>query len=400
MNKLTPRQVLFASPSAHSLPKGGPNFKAGAGDDDSSEPRVTREPYTKALSNDVFHARVETAPGERVEMNSASWDLHFSFPECGRALGFRSKTCRWPRRLLSTLVLAAVFISAVCLISCASADAVATFAGDAAKSLNQGSAVFNDFPASVVRRDCAANVESRGFDIKPADEACVMTSLEQANLTSAKKDRDDILAVQRVLIDYFNALQQLAAFGKATDSSGKSKSDASSGSSSANNLKTSGKLTSSDEVKAITGLGALVVKAFSAGYRDRQLSRDLKDADDAIGKITDALTHIVKDDYEYDPARPELASLLNQEAHRMSEQYKDADGSPMLLRVSWTDRSTKLLARSGSAESYVEALNKIKGGHHKMATQPTQFKARSLAAGLQPDISGLESLIPQISKAF
>jgi hypothetical protein len=305
-----------------------------------------------------------------------------------------------PRRSVYAVLLAVTVISAVSLIACASADAVAKFAGDAAKSLDQGTVVFDDFPASVVRRDCDANVESRDFDFKPADQACVIDNVEQANLTSAKKDRDDILAVQKVLIDYFNALQQLAAFGKATDSSGKSKNDASSGSTSASNLKASGKLTSSDEVKAVTDLGTFMVKVFSVGYRNRQLSRDLKDADDAVGKVTDALAHIVKDDYEYDSKRPTQASLLNLEAYRMTEQYKDAKESPMLLRVSWTDRSGKLLARNSSASSYVEALEKIKSGHNKLATQPTQLKAQSVAADLQPYISSLESLIPQILKVF
>jgi hypothetical protein len=304
------------------------------------------------------------------------------------------------RRIPETVFLTAVVALAACLISCVSADVVAKFAGDASKSLSQGTSVFDDLPASVVRRACDANVEKRDFDFKSADEACIINPEEQANLSSAKKDRDDIVAVQKVLIDYFDAIQQLAAFGKATDSSGKSKDDASAGSTSANNLKTSGKLTSNDEVKAVTSLGQIMVKAFSTGYRNRELSRDLKDADDAVAAITGALTHIVKEDYMFDPKRAVLPSLLNLEAHAMREQYKDADGSPVLLRVSWTDRSSKLLARSSSASSYVEALEKIRSGHKKLESQKSQLKAQSLAADLQPYISSLESLIPQIQKVF
>jgi hypothetical protein len=315
-------------------------------------------------------------------------------------------TANWSRRLVNALLLAAVVISTFCLNSCVSADAVAKFASDAAKSLNQGTAVINDFPESVVRRDCDQNVEKRAFNFTLPEEACVVNSIEQANLAQAKKDRDDVIAVQKVLIDYFNALQQLAAFGKASDSTGKSKDDKSAADSSANKLKTSGKLTSSDEVKAVTTLGDIMVKAFSAGYRNRELSRDLKAADDAVGNVVDALTHIVKDDYMYNPnykfdlEHSQSAPLLNFEAHRMTEEYMGADASPILLKISWTDRSQELLARNSSANSYVEALAKIKGGHHTLATEPTHLKAQSLVASLQPYISGLESLIPQIQKVF
>jgi hypothetical protein len=308
-------------------------------------------------------------------------------------------TARRPKNLPRALCLTAFVSLTACLISCVSADVVAKFASNASKSLSQGTAIFADFPASVVRRDCFSHVLNLDFDFKPADEACVIGSLEQDNLSSAKKDRDDVLAVQKVLIDYFDAIQQLAAFGKTKDSSGKSKDDASSGSTSANNLKSKGKLTPND-VKAVTGLAQIVVKAFSAGYKNRELSRDLTDADDAVATITAALTHIVKDDYMYDSKDPDAGSLLNLEAGAMHRQYKDADGSPMLLRVSWTALSGKLLARNSSANSYLEALDEIKSGHHRLAKQPIQLNGQSLAADLEPYISSLESLIPQIQKVF
>jgi hypothetical protein len=84
----------------------------------------------------------------------------------------------------------------------------------------------------------------------------------------------------------------------------------------------------------------------------------------------------------------------------LKEQYKGADGSPTLLRISWTDRSSKLLARNSSASSYVEALGKIRSGHKQLESQKSQLNAQSLAADLQPYISSLESLIPQIQKVF
>jgi hypothetical protein len=298
------------------------------------------------------------------------------------------------------LLVALPVILAVCLISCASSDAVATFAGAAAKSLDQGTAIFDDMPASVLRRDCDANIEKREFDFKPAAEACITDAAERNNLGDAKKERDDLVAVQKVLIDYFAAMQQLAAFGKTTDSGGKSQSSATQAGSAATHLKTTNKLTSSDEVSAVTTLAEIVARVFTAGYRNGQLSRDIAAAEKVVPVVTAALTHIVRTDYMFDPDDPSAHSLLDLEANRMREQYRDAEGGRLLLRISWTDRVGKLLARNSSAQSYVEALEKIQNGHHQLATQPTQLKAPGLASALQPYISDLQSLITKIQKVF
>jgi len=314
------------------------------------------------------------------------------------------------RYLRHSLLLAPLVILAAGIISCVSSDAVATFASNAVTALDQGTAIFDDMPASVLRRDCYANIENREFNFKPTTEACVSNPAEQENLDNAKKERDDLVAVQKVLIDYFTAIQQLAAFGKTTDSGGKSKGDSAQAGSAATNLTNTNKVSSSkgfspDEGKAATSLAGIMVRAFSAGYRNRQLSQDIGEAEKAVPIVTAALTRVVKTDYMFDPnfeseQNPNPASLLDLEAHRMQSQFKDADGGRLLLRMSWTDYVEKLLARNSSAQKYVEALEKIQSGHQQLAKQPTQLKAQGLATALEPYISDLQSLIPSIQKVL
>jgi hypothetical protein len=67
----------------------------------------------------------------------------------------------------------------------------------AAKSLDQGTAVFDDMPASVQRRDCDANIETREFDFKPVAEACITDAAERINLDIAGKERDSLIEVWR-----------------------------------------------------------------------------------------------------------------------------------------------------------------------------------------------------------
>jgi hypothetical protein len=304
--------------------------------------------------------------------------------------------------LPNELLVALAVLLTSCLVACAPADAVATFASTTQKSLENGTAVFDDMPASILRRDCYANIEDRPLDFEPVSEACVKDADEQKNLADAQNDRDSLIAIQQILIDYFTGIQQLAEFGKSSDNGNKVNNDSSKASSAASKLKSSGKATSitADEATLITGLAKVTDRLLTAGYRSRQLSNELADADKAIAAVVGALTRVVQIDYMFDPGNSAKASLLNLEAHRMQEVYRDAHGDSLLLKISWTDHVTKLMSRNSSAQSYIQALEKIQGGHHQLATQPTHLHAQGLANAIQPYISSLNSLIPKIQKVF
>lgn len=297
------------------------------------------------------------------------------------------------RHLRNTVLLALVVVLTISLSSCFSSDAIATFSGDATKSMELGTEVFDDLPGSVLRRDCAANVEDREFDFKPESEACIKDAQEQSQLTEAKKEREDLAAVQKVLIDYFTAIQQLATFGK-TDGADKKK-DSTEASSSAKNLKTASK--AGDTVAAVESLSNIVVRAFSAGYRNRELEKDVKAADASVKIVTTALAEIIQTDYEFYPDDPK-GTLLDKEAHRMQDRFKNADTNKLLLRLSWTDRVQKLLDRNNAAQNYVEALEKIREGHHQLAASSGNLKSPQLTTTIQPYISDLQTLITKLQK--
>jgi hypothetical protein len=308
----------------------------------------------------------------------------------------------FPKGLRNDLLVASSVLLTSYLVACAPADAVATFASNAQKSLENGTAVFDDVPASILRRNCYANVEDRQLDFKPVSEACVKNADEQKNLADAKSDRDSLVAIQQVLIDYFAGIQQLAEFGKSSDNGNKAKNDSTSASSAASKLKNNGGATSitTDEADVITGLATLMERLLTTGYRSRQLSKDVVDADKDIPAVVSALKRVVQDDYMFDPDHSEKASLLNVEANRMQKAYDHAHGDQLLLKISWTDHVTKLLARNSSAQSYIDALDKIQGGQHELASQPTHLRAQGVATALQPYISSLGSVIPKIQKVF
>jgi hypothetical protein len=304
-------------------------------------------------------------------------------------------------------LLVSLLLLAVCLVSCNSSDAVATFARDSAQLLDRGTAVFDDMPATVLRRDCAANLENRQFDFKPDAQACITDAAERDNFEVASRERDALVAMQKVLIDYFTALQQLAAFGKANENLDKVKGDASKAGTAAAHLASTHRLSSSDQTAAVTGLAGIVVRAFSAGYTSRQLSRDIAAAGKALPTVTAALIHVVQTDYIFDPDATAPHSLLDLEANRMRREYQNADsgradtpGTRLLLRISWSDRTAQLMARNTTARSYVEALEKIQSGHEQLVARSARLKTPELAAALEPYISSLESLIAKIQKTI
>ena len=310
------------------------------------------------------------------------------------------------KRARRAVLIALFMVLAAFLVSCVSSDEVAAFASNAAKALDQGTAIWDDIPASVLRRLCDANMAKLEFDFKPDTEVCISNAIEKDDFETARKERDDLVAVQKVLIDYFTAINQLAAFGKTSDSDTKSKDDAAQAGKAATGLAKGKQLTSGDEANAITGLAGIMVNMFSAGYKVRHLTREVEEGDKAVAVIADALKRIVKTDYMFDPqylSAPDKtgpASLLDLEANRMRREYRDTNEGELVLRISWTDQVAKLSARNCAAKSYVDALQKIKLGHHELAKHANQLRARDLALTLEPYTTSLEGLISNVQKVF
>jgi len=299
----------------------------------------------------------------------------------------------------------------LCMLSCASGEAVARFAGVSTTALEEGKAIYKDIPKSYARAVCDRQDLSRNFTDPSPPASCVPDrGLEEQNLEIAQQERDGLLEVSKDLTDYFDALQQLASFGTSSNSNKKESADSSAkNNKSGPNSATAGAAKSkaeaaaqkakfdSGEVSAMGKLAELVATAFFSARLNRQLQRDIREMDPHVEKVTEALQRIVSTDYE---------RLLAAEGKALHDRYDDAvrnQTSPairLLVYNDWKHDIGKVDEQKAAAEAFASALKQIRAGHNKLAEAPGQLTAKSLGSALQPYISQLALLIPQIEKGL
>ncbi len=140
------------------------------------------------------------------------------------------------------------------------------------------------------------------------------------------------------------------------------------------------------------------MRAASIGYVSRHLATDLTDADPHVQNVTAALQRVVTTDY--------IDDLLAKEKQSLHERYRDAarneqsSAVTLLLFANWNDEIQKLDDRKKAAGAYASALDKIREGHHELASNPARLTAKNLASAIDPYTNYLESLIPTIQKGF
>ncbi len=284
----------------------------------------------------------------------------------------------------------------VCAFSCGSGEAVATFASKSTTALHAGEAIYKDIPESYARGVCDRQDLTSNFkDPSPASACVTGEGPEREDLELARAERDGLLEISKILKDYFDALQQLAAFG----TSGGSKKESARGGAAKAKAEMAAKKANFDggEAGAAGQLAQLVATAFLSARLNRELERDLQDIDPAVQRVTQGLERVVGRDYE---------RLLEQEAKALHNRYADAvrtQSTPairLLVYDSWRQQIGRVDERKAAAESYVRGLQQIREGHHKLVESSSKITAKSLGAALQPYVSQLSTLIPEIQKGF
>ena len=279
-------------------------------------------------------------------------------------------------RVRVTLLLVAIL--ALSLMSCTTPDAVSKFCGSAATTLTSANPVFDDMKLS-----CLREVDSRNEfgTFKPpvqSDPGCTAIGNQAAGAAAAAK----------ILSDYFSAINSLASFGTAkagTDAQNLlSKTGAAVGASSA----------------AQTALGSIaqfLVSAATSGYQQKQLEKDLAKVSGNIFAVASALITIIQDDY--------IGRILKSEEEKLGDRYKEfaKNASPevkLLLDDRWHADELALEAKRASAQSLVTALQTLSKGFADLAANAHQLKAKEIPGLLGPYVTQLQTLIPQIQKAF
>jgi len=263
-------------------------------------------------------------------------------------------------------------------MSCTTPDAVSKFCGSAATTLTSAIPVFDDMKLSCLRE---VNSRNEFGTFKPPVQS-------DPNCTAIGNQAAGAAAAAKILSDYFSAINSLASFGTAkagTDAQNLlSKTGAAVGASSA----------------AQTALGSIaqfLVSAATSGYQQKQLEKDLAKVSGNISAVASALITIIQDDY--------IGRILKSEEEKLGDRYKEfaKNASPevkLLLDDRWHADELALEAKRASAQSLVTALQTLSKGFADLAANAHQLKAKEIPGLLGPYVTQLQTLIPQIQKAF
>jgi len=287
----------------------------------------------------------------------------------------------------SFLLLPVLLLAALLLQSCASPQAVASFAGNAEKTLDGGAALFGDIHASCVRRHRAAAPLSPIFFPAALQAASSGEPPEIPQCAAFAPQGEALGKASQVLSAYFRAMQQLASFNSTTVSGP--------GEQAASSIAMASGL-SFTQVDSTSKLANLLTQAFTERYRQGNLVKMLSQADPSIASVTQAFEDIVAKDYE---------GLLREEQQTLAAEYQavadmKAPATVLLLNRAYAGDLDQLNGRKAAAKAYVEALHQIREGHHALAQNARSLKAKELAAALQPYTDKLQGLLPIFEKRF
>jgi hypothetical protein len=271
------------------------------------------------------------------------------------------------------------------LTGCVTADAVSKFCASAATTLASAKPVFNDMKSSCLRSLDAR--EPIGSYKTAATDQKLATSVAACNAIGTQAD--GTTAAATILSNYFTAINALASFGTA-----KAGTDAQ-----ALATKTEAALGASPAAQTATGsiVGDLT-SVFASGYQLKKLESDLTRVSKNITAVSDGLITIVQQNY--------IDQLLADEESKTAARYKEfyqptfTPEAKVMLEDRWSADQAAIRAKRASALSLIAALQALSKGFADLATNAHTLKAKELPSLLAPYVTQLQTLIPQIQKAF
>jgi hypothetical protein len=276
-------------------------------------------------------------------------------------------------------------LPALLLLSCASPQAVATFASSAEKTMDGGPGLFTDIYGSCVRRHLAMEpLKPIFFPVGPKAVSTGATP-EPPACAAFLRQGEALAKASNLVSAYFRSVQQLASFNSTTVSGP--------GAQAASNVAVASGLNLT-QVDSATKLAGLITQAFTERYREGNLKRILTEADPRINALTQAFADVIGKDY---------AGLLKEEQQTLAAQYQEVGdrkdpATILLLNRSFGEENSRLNERKAAAQAYVEALAQIREGHHTLATNAKKLTTKDLEAALQNYSDKLTSLLPLIEK--
>jgi hypothetical protein len=270
--------------------------------------------------------------------------------------------------------------------SCASPEAIATFAGSAQKALAVAPPLFGDIHDSCVRRQSLRpNTPILPAFVPPdSKDAPAQNPPALAACTRFASQAQALGSVSNTLSDYFKAVQQLASFD-ATGVSGANESAAANAASAAG--------LSYPQIESAGKLASVVTRAFTEGYQRRRLLEYLRDADPAVANITQGLENVIKNYLDF----------LQEEQQTTTARYQSvADTNQkavlLLLNRAYSEDVVQIGQRRSSAQAFTEALRAIREGHRQLVQSARHLNAKRLSLALQPYTSKLDGLMPALQR--
>lgn len=282
-----------------------------------------------------------------------------------------------PRRRLSLLPAAVLVLGAT---GCNTPETIGAFCTSAVTTISSTTNVFGDLGPSCLR-EVNDNTSVLGSFKPPvtSDQGC----------TAVANEADASIAAAKLLSEYFGALNSLATVGVSTAST-----DAGALATKAAAIPGS----TANQQNAISSMAQDLSSGIMSAYQYRKLAEDLPRARKNVDDIVGALVSVIQKNY--------LDQLLNSEEGKLANPYKEflsEHNSPeaiSLLDQRWRSDEEALQTRRASAQSAITALQTLQKGFDQLADYASKVQAKEIPGLLAPYVSQLQTLIPQIQKAF
>lgn len=270
-------------------------------------------------------------------------------------------------------------IGLVFLAGCDTPDAVSKYCSSAITTLTSTTTVLGDLEGSCLREVNTNRVIGTFTLPVTSDSSCTAVRTQAVAAQSAAK----------LLTEYFTTINSLATIGTAKTSTD------------ANTLaaNTAGAFgAGSAEKTAVGSIAQDLTSGIMTAYQTRKLAQDLPKASKDVTAITDALVSIIQTNY--------INQELADEERKLANPYKSfllAHNSPevtLTLEQSWIADEQALQTRRVAAQNAIAALQALSKGFADLANNAHSLKAKELPGLLNPYVTQMQTLIPQIQKAF
>jgi hypothetical protein len=291
-------------------------------------------------------------------------------PSYARPPAFVTKTC------FSSLRLAALgLILPFLCTSCADLSAVAKFAASA----KGASAGFSDIAA-----DFAGSATRRSLYVSDKEKPNVLSQAE-----TYKAQEADMLAAQKVLVDYVAALAAIS-----TDST--TSRDASVQATQAGLQKIG---MTANQATAGVGLATKVVDALTAGYRSNKAAKVIHDCNPQLQEYLKGLEQIAGTDYPLVLATEKTSA----EGYYGDLLHKYGEKEPLAavtIRLQMQQDLEAIAKKQQAAAAYVKILTDIGEGHQKLYDEGQHMSRKQLGTIVEPYLEDIATQSAKVATAY